>query len=887
MAVYYPTETELNSVFSITTAFDTVYLPDSKITSKIIIPNDVIVFGQENTVIDLTGGTIQKAVEITAQNVSLSKVTIKQLDEPGYYGIYISNSSPTLNSINILGADTGICLNTCHDVDIETVNIYNCNTGIHILNSRKVDYAVSKIGNCKVGIKLEGSSAVTTPSVSYQSVGVSITDDSLPCGLEPNTDYYFKVNDVEYTFKTDNVTIWKMLTGKMNISTRVGGGAAFNADYNAFMVNGDIRIASLKDSASTINIGRGTTGKDLFNRIIGFDVPEIYSYVCDADENGSLLNKYFVFTTPANSYYIWFFYGQNYSPDPKTIIGHPLYNTSKTGIKVDVSFNDSSTVIAQCLESAINTIPDLSATVSGNNLTVTNKLNGSIVAPQFYSNQKESTSTVFTSDLNGSLDGKYFVLNSLATSYYVWYDQGSASDPGVVGKTGINVKIVLNETADVIAQKTKDAIDALDIFNTSIDGATLIMENRDYGNVWDSIDVNTGFQITVSNSVYFGYTRTQVGVTKSFGAFIAGETEADRTDRVHDNTFSGLDITTNDVGTILINANNNSFTDCKIHENKTGIWQLPSSYKNSFTGEIYSNTEMGVNNSDKAGNEHIFEASEVWWGEADGPSLNASGSGDKISRFVSVGSIRISGTEPLLSYPNTRDWIWGMLGYPQVRVELTEKQVTDSINMAIDRWMYYKTSEPVWEYLPIGATNQIILPPHITKESIMEVCYSPNSEIFSVLSGTGESSFLTFYLRRSGGTFLTDFYVAMSYKKQFEKTLGIEPSYELVTVMDSNGKWVDAIRLYPKSTFAMTFGIKYSRSLTEEEVDNVTWIRKYALTFCKEQVGRIRSKFGSVPGPTGEMSLDGSTLLSEGATEREKLEQELVSWSEPLGFSCG
>ena len=53
------------------------------------------------------------------------------------------------------------------------------------------------------------------------------------------------------------------------------------------------------------------------------------------------------------------------------------------------------------------------------------------------------------------------------------------------------------------------------------------------------------------------------------------------------------------------------------------------------------------------------------------------------------------------------------------------------------------------------------------------------------------------------------------------------------------------------------------------------WIRKYGLALSKELLGNIRSKFGSIPIPNSEMNLDGETLRTEAATEKEALLVEL------------
>ena len=53
------------------------------------------------------------------------------------------------------------------------------------------------------------------------------------------------------------------------------------------------------------------------------------------------------------------------------------------------------------------------------------------------------------------------------------------------------------------------------------------------------------------------------------------------------------------------------------------------------------------------------------------------------------------------------------------------------------------------------------------------------------------------------------------------------------------------------------------------------WIRKYGLVLCKELLGNVRSKFGSIPIPGSEFTLDGETLRSEAASDKELLITEL------------
>jgi len=53
------------------------------------------------------------------------------------------------------------------------------------------------------------------------------------------------------------------------------------------------------------------------------------------------------------------------------------------------------------------------------------------------------------------------------------------------------------------------------------------------------------------------------------------------------------------------------------------------------------------------------------------------------------------------------------------------------------------------------------------------------------------------------------------------------------------------------------------------------WIFKYTLALAKEMLGNIRSKYGTIPIPNAEISLNGADLLSQASTELESLMTEL------------
>ncbi len=69
-----------------------------------------------------------------------------------------------------------------------------------------------------------------------------------------------------------------------------------------------------------------------------------------------------------------------------------------------------------------------------------------------------------------------------------------------------------------------------------------------------------------------------------------------------------------------------------------------------------------------------------------------------------------------------------------------------------------------------------------------------------------------------------------------------------------------------------------------------SWMRDYALAYCKKMIGEARSKFSTLPGEQGGVSLNGDVLKADAAADIEKLETELklyIDGSAPLGVMIG
>ena len=62
------------------------------------------------------------------------------------------------------------------------------------------------------------------------------------------------------------------------------------------------------------------------------------------------------------------------------------------------------------------------------------------------------------------------------------------------------------------------------------------------------------------------------------------------------------------------------------------------------------------------------------------------------------------------------------------------------------------------------------------------------------------------------------------------------------------------------------------------------WIRRFSLAISKETLGQVRGKFGSIPIPGNDVTLNASDLLSQAQTEKETLREELKTVLDELTY---
>jgi hypothetical protein len=234
-----------------------------------------------------------------------------------------------------------------------------------------------------------------------------------------------------------------------------------------------------------------------------------------------------------------------------------------------------------------------------------------------------------------------------------------------------------------------------------------------------------------------------------------------------------------------------------------------------------------------------------------------------------------------MAYQSIKNFIVGRLGYPRVKIYLTEEQLDDAIWEALSWYFEYKDEVIKRAYMNgLAGIGTYDIPSTIVPKLIHEVIYKPTDPLFS-LTGVMQDVYLMYYLQNAGGpsNFVVDYWMTLANYEEYVRVLGNQPHWQII---DGN-----KIALDPTPSVGFTMGIIYSELPSEAVIENIRWIRLYSLACAKAVEGEIRSKFSSFQAGSGEISLNGDALKAEAETEKARLLDELQSKAIPLGMIVG
>lgn len=236
-------------------------------------------------------------------------------------------------------------------------------------------------------------------------------------------------------------------------------------------------------------------------------------------------------------------------------------------------------------------------------------------------------------------------------------------------------------------------------------------------------------------------------------------------------------------------------------------------------------------------------------------------------------------------YKIIQDFVLARLGFPVVRVELTEFQIQTAIDEAVSKLDYHA---PDWcnQYATFSTSAGISLYelPQVVMNNFRYATYKKNLLSIARANGTLEFDFFIKYFQDNflfQDFSVGDYYLVMQNLEMMRKILGRDGSFTVI-----NGKYLN-IAPTPTTTDPQEVVVEFKAlDTTTLHPYFINWVQKFSCAICKVILGQIRGKYAMLPSPAGGAQLNGEQLIREGTEEQEKLTEALFSEiEEPPGFS--
>jgi hypothetical protein len=230
-----------------------------------------------------------------------------------------------------------------------------------------------------------------------------------------------------------------------------------------------------------------------------------------------------------------------------------------------------------------------------------------------------------------------------------------------------------------------------------------------------------------------------------------------------------------------------------------------------------------------------------------------------------------------------KSFVLGRLGYPTIRVELTDYQIKIAIDEAITKLSFHAPlcTAQIMTFKTTPGVNTYELPNYV----IDNITYVNYKKDLIGIPGMGQTLEQDYFLKYFQQNFLFndfsigEFNLLQISLEQMRKILGQDGSFDIL-----NNQY---LQLYPVPAFVDTVIVQY-RAIDSGTIHPAykNFIQRYTLAICKGILGQVRGKYRTLPGPGGGSQLNGDALLQQSEKELDMLDKQLMSeFEEPPGFS--
>lgn len=244
-----------------------------------------------------------------------------------------------------------------------------------------------------------------------------------------------------------------------------------------------------------------------------------------------------------------------------------------------------------------------------------------------------------------------------------------------------------------------------------------------------------------------------------------------------------------------------------------------------------------------------------------------------------------------MAQPTTRQefkgWVLRKLGAPVIDINVSDEQIDDRLDEAIDFWRDYHYNGSQLVYMKHQITQDdkdngyITLPTTILGISgifNMQSSISSGGGIFNV-----QYQFVLNNLEDITGYNITNYFMSMQHLEFLQEMLVGKPMIRYNKHI--NKLHIDAgMDTMPVGEYIIIEAYDVIDGDTYSDVWSDRWLQNYASTLVKEQWGSNLTKFNGMQ-LVGGVSFNGEQILSDAKEERRLMEEEAIGELQPLQYN--
>lgn len=215
------------------------------------------------------------------------------------------------------------------------------------------------------------------------------------------------------------------------------------------------------------------------------------------------------------------------------------------------------------------------------------------------------------------------------------------------------------------------------------------------------------------------------------------------------------------------------------------------------------------------------------------------------------------------------------LGWPLVKLEITDDQISEQINYAL-RWFYKHatgtaTKRKYLVFWLIPGQQYYTLPAEVIEvtDYTLDTSITGINTLFTLENYLWNYGFLNFFDIQRGQFTLLSYHLVLNYIETLRR-------YVTGKYLFQFNKWTRQLFVQPDPDTTNLAMIEVITKVDSDYLYDALWVEDYTAARCKYIIGEVRSKYSGATLPGIGATLNGDTMKSEALEEMQRLEERLM-----------